>query len=119
MRNFAVVLMALALLVGFAAPAAVAASQPATAFYSGSESSGVITLQAEPSTRYFVRFAAPNGTWPLLTSGVIGESGSASVAVSAPPGPNGVAEYRVQFYMPDGSWTCISLKASDDGWLWD
>ncbi len=119
MRNFAVVLMAVALLVGFAAPVAVAGNVTPTATYSGSPSSGVITIQAEPTTRYIVRFAAQNGTWPLLTSGMVGESGSASVAVAAPPGPNGYAEYRVQLFMPDGTWACISLKSSDEGWLWD
>lgn len=119
MRSFAVVLMAFALLLGLAAPAVSAGSVPATASYSGSASSGVITMNAESGTRYFVRFAAQNGTWPLINSGTIGESGSTSVGVAAPPGPNGYAEYRVQFFMPDGTWSCVTLKANDEGWLWD
>ncbi|MBL9088567.1 MAG: hypothetical protein JNM10_15625 [Planctomycetia bacterium] len=119
MRNFIVALMAFALLVGFAAPAATAGNVAPTATYHGSPSSGVLTLTAEPTTRYLVRFAAADGTWPLISSGFINESGSASVGVAAPPGPNGVAEYRVQFFSPDGSWTCVTIKASDDGWLWD
>ncbi len=109
----------IALLAGLAAPVATAGSVTPTATYQGSPTSGVLTLTADPTTRFLVRFAAADGTWPLLSSGVIGQSGSASVGVSAPPGPSGVAEYRVQFFSPEGSWTCITIKASDDGWLWD
>jgi hypothetical protein len=66
-----------------------------------------------------VRFAATDGSWPLINSGVVGAAGSASVGVAAPPGPNGVPQYRIQFFAPDNSWTYVNIQPGDDGWLWD
>ena len=121
-RFFALLLACAATLLAIASSPRAQAQLAADANYFGSDDCGAITVTGAPGTRYQIFGEQSDGSYVLISAGMLKDSGSVSTGV-VPTGVigNGTPMFMVRAWNASGDceWIPVSISASDDHlWGW-